>query len=174
MSSLSYPIGPFAFAGLLTPEQRAVCIRQIAATPDKLRNAVQSLDESQLDTEYRPGGWTVRQVIHHVADSHLNNYVRVRLALTEDNPTIKPYNEAHWAELPDARTSPIETSLTLLDCLHKRWVSLLETLSNEDFSRTFNHPELGPVTLDKNVALYAWHGRHHEAHITSLRGRMRW
>jgi uncharacterized damage-inducible protein DinB len=174
MSSLSYPIGPFAFAEPATPEQRTICIHQIAAAPEKFRDSVRSLDDSQLDTEYRPGGWTVRQVIHHVADSHLNNYVRVRLALTEDNPTIKPYNEAHWAELPDARTSPIETSLGLLDCLHKRWVSLLETLSSEDFSRTFNHPELGPVTLDKNVALYAWHGRHHEAHITSLRERMRW
>lgn len=135
---------------------------------------VAGLNDQQLDTPYRPGGWTVRQLAHHVPDSHLNSYVRFRLALTEDEPTIKPYYEDRWAELPDARTAPIHTSLALLGSLHERWVLLLRSMAPEQFARTFRHPELGLMTLDKNLALYAWHGQHHVAHIAGLRERMRW
>jgi len=133
---------------------------------------VAGLSEPQLDTPYRPGGWTVRQVVHHVPDSHINSYVRFRLALTENEPTVKPYDESRWAELADSRTAHIETSLALLESLHERWVLLLRSLSPADFRRQFRHPELGAVSLEKNLALYAWHGRHHVAHITSLRERM--
>ncbi len=132
------------------------------------------LSPEQLDTPYRPGGWTVRQVVHHVPDSHINSYIRFKLALTEPEPTIKPYDEALWAELADTPATPVEVSLTLLDSLHGRWVPLLRSLSGADFARQFRHPELGMVRLDGNLALYAWHGRHHVAHITSLRERMGW
>jgi uncharacterized damage-inducible protein DinB len=171
---LRYPIGPFQYDGPLTDEQRQHLIDQIEAAPGKLRAAVEGLSLDQLDTPYRPGGWTVRQVVHHLPDSHLNSYVRFRLALTEDEPTIKPYFEDRWAELDDARHAPIDISLALLDALHRRWVLLLRSLSERDFARTFSHPELGVVSLEKNVSLYAWHGRHHIAHITSLRERMGW
>jgi hypothetical protein len=137
-----------------------------------MRAAVASLSPEQLDTPYRPGGWTVRTVVHHVPDSHINSYVRFKLALTEDEPVIKPYDEAAWAKLVDS--GPIEPSLTLLESLHERWVQLLKTLSDADFARQFRHPELGAVRLDQNLALYAWHGKHHVAHITSLRERMGW
>ena len=149
-------------------------IQEIADTPANLRASVAGLSAEQLDTPYRPGGWTVRQVVHHVPDSHMNSYVRFRLALTEDEPTIKPYDESRWAELADSRTARIETSLALLESLHERWVLLLRSLSPADFRRQFRHPELGVVSLEKNLALYAWHGRHHVAHITSLRERMGW
>jgi uncharacterized damage-inducible protein DinB len=139
-----------------------------------MRAAVARLTDEQLDTPYRDGGWTVRQVVHHVPESHLNSYVRFKLALTEHEPTIKPYFEDRWAELEDARTAPIELSLNLLDAVHGRWVWFLRSLKPTDFERAFQHPDLGKVTLDKNVALYAWHGRHHVAHITSLRERMGW
>ena len=128
MTDLRYPIGPFSYDGLMTDARRAECVARIAAAPARLRAAVTGLDDAQLDTPYRPGGWTVRQVVHHVPDSHLNAYTRIRLALTEDTPTIKPYEEARWAELPDARSLPVEVSLTLLEALHGRWVSLLERL----------------------------------------------
>ncbi|MGE5207232.1 MAG: YfiT family bacillithiol transferase, partial [Chlamydiota bacterium] len=128
----------------------------------------------QLDTPYRPQGWTVRQVVHHVPDSHMNAYIRLKLALTESEPTIKPYDQQLWAELADTRQTPMETSLTLLECLHQRWVMLLKSIADGDWQRTFRHPELGVVRLDTNLALYAWHGRHHVAHITSLRERMGW
>ncbi len=121
-----------------------------------------------------PGGWTVRQVVHHLPDSHINSYCRFRLALTEDSPAIKGYNEARWAQLPDAASAPVEVSLALLESLHRRWVLLLRAMSPADFARTFQHSELGPVTLDRNLALYAWHGDHHVAHITSLRARESW
>jgi hypothetical protein len=147
---------------------------EIEQAPARLRAVVAGLSDAQLDTPYRPVGWTVRQVVHHVPDSHLNSYVRFRLALTEKEPTIKPYDESRWAELTDARTAPIEISLALLESLHARWTLLLHSLKPEDFSREFRHPELGTVSLDKNLALYAWHGRHHVAHIASLRERMGW
>jgi uncharacterized damage-inducible protein DinB len=149
-------------------------IKQIAQTPQWLRSAVQGLSDPQLDTVYRPRGWTVRQVVHHVADSHMNAYIRIRLALTEDNPTIKPYNEKTWAELPDARSYPVAVSLELVETMHSRLVALLECIPESDFGRTFIHPERGPMRLDATLALYAWHGRHHAAHITGLRERMGW
>jgi hypothetical protein len=139
-----------------------------------LRAAVAGLNEEQLNTPYRDGGWTVRQVIHHVPESHMNAYIRFKLALTEDDPTIKPYNEAAWAETADVRDTPVEVSLALLDNLHNRWVVLLKSMSDADFSKQFRHPELGVVPLEKNLALYAWHGKHHVAHITSLRERKQW
>ena len=171
---LQYPVGRFEFPREVSSEDRARFIQEIADTPANLRAAVAGLSAEQLDTPYRPGGWTVRQVVHHVPDSHMNSYVRFRLALTEDEPTIKPYDEARWAELPDSRKGRIETSLALLESLHERWVLLLRSLSDGDFRRQFRHPELGAVSLEKNLALYAWHGRHHVAHITSLRERMGW
>lgn len=171
---LRYPIGPFRFEGEVTPARRETWIAEIAAAPDNLRAAVAGLSEEQLDTPYREGGWTVRQVVHHLPDSHMNSYVRFRLALTEDEPTIKPYAEARWAELVDARTAPIEPSLQLLEGLHSRWVRLLRALTPQDYARTFRHPETGLMTLDRTLALYAWHGRHHVAHITLLRERMGW
>ena len=175
MTDLRYPIGRFAYDAPLLPEARARAIAQIAALPAALRNAVSGLDDARLDTPYRDGGWTVRQIVHHVADSHVNAYVRFRLALTEDNPTIKPYFEDRWAELPDARTLPVGVSLDLLDALHARWTHLLARLTDADFARTYVHPQHGKsFTLDWAAAQYAWHGRHHMAHITSLRERQGW
>jgi len=169
---LSYPIGKFDFAKPVAPEERPQLIAEIEAAPAGLREAVRGLSEEQLDTPYRPGGWTVRQVVHHVADSHMNSYIRFRLALTEEEPAVRAYDQGTWAELPDARTGPVEPSLALLAALHTRWVALLRTLSEADFGRRFRHSELGPVRLDTSLALYAWHGRHHAAHITELRRRM--
>jgi len=171
---LRYPVGPFEFAGTLSNGQRQNLIDQIAATPEKMRAAVEGLSDEQLNTPYRPEGWTVRQVVHHVPESHMNSYVRFKLAITEEEPTIKPYFEDRWAQLDDALQAPIGLSLDLLDTLHGRWVWFLRSLKAPDFQRTFRHPELGLVSLDKNVALYAWHGRHHVAHITSLREREGW
>jgi hypothetical protein len=139
-----------------------------------LRRAVNGLSDNQLDTPYRPDGWTVRQVVHHVADSHMNSFIRFRLALTEENPTIKPYAEGLWAELPDAKGPLVEASLCLVDCLHQRWTALLRTLSPEQWTRTFRHPESGVMSLDKALGIYAWHSRHHVAHINNLRARMGW
>ena len=174
MTDLSYPIGKFTAESNLSPQHRAELIGEIAEAPARLRAAVQGLSPQQLDTPYRPEGWTVRQVVHHVPDSHMNAYIRFKLALTEPEPTIKPYEQQLWAELADTRQTPIETSLTLLDCLHQRWVILLKSIANGDWQRTFRHPEMGIVRLDTNLALYAWHGRHHVAHITGLRERMSW
>jgi hypothetical protein len=174
MPDLSYPIGKFSPESNLSPQRRAELIAQIAEAPARLRAAVQGLSPQQLDTPYRPQGWTVRQVVHHVPDSHMNSYVRFKLALTETEPTIKPYEQQLWAELADTRQTPVETSLTLLECLHQRWVLLLKGMAEGDWQRTFRHPELGTVHLDTNLALYAWHGRHHVAHIASLRERMGW
>jgi uncharacterized damage-inducible protein DinB len=174
MSDLRYPIGKFHFDGSMSEEQKNKFIDDIAQAPANLRNAVEGLSQGQLDTPYRDGGWTVRQVLHHVPDSHLNAYVRYKLALTEDEPAIKPYAEDRWALLADTRATPVEVSLTLLDSLHNRWVRLLRSLQPPDWMRTFRHPELGLVSLEKNLALYAWHGRHHVAHITSLRDRNGW
>jgi hypothetical protein len=169
-----YPIGRFTYERPLSDDQRRICIGQIEEAPSLLREAVRGLSQQQLDTPYREGGWTVRQVAHHLPDSHLNSYIRFKLTLTETEPTIKPYHEDRWAELFDSRTGDIEISLALLESLHKRWVLLLRSLTPQDFALTFKHPELGIVSLDRNIALYAWHGRHHIAHITSLRERMGW
>jgi hypothetical protein len=171
---LRYPVGEFRFPERVSAQELATFIDQIAETPMRMRAAVAGLSESQLDTPYRPGGWTVRQLAHHVPDSHINSYTRFRLALTEDDPVIKPYEEARWAELPDARSMPVEPSLVLLESLHARWVPLLRSISDADWKRSFRHPALGPVRLEQNAALYAWHGRHHVAHITRLRERMGW
>ena len=171
---LQYPIGRFDWRGQNSADDRRRLIDAIDQTPANLRAAVEDLSEQQLDTPYRPGGWTVRQVTHHVPDSHMNAYIRFRLALTEEEPTIKPYDESRWAELADARTAPVETSLALLEALHLRWAMLLRSLSEPDFGRQFRHPEMGIVSLDKNLALYAWHGRHHVAHVMFLRERMGW
>ena len=171
---LRYPIGSFKLEGAPTDEHIRQAIDEIAEAPAKIRAAVEGLSSEQLATSYRPGGWTVRQVVHHVPDSHLNSYCRFKLALTEDEPTIKAYHEDRWAELDDSRATPIEVSLALLDSLHARWIVLLKSLGPVDFQRTFRHPEIGLVTLAQNVCLYAWHGRHHAAHITSLRERMGW
>lgn len=171
---LRYPIGEFKFEAPLSDDERQACILKIEETPTRMRAAVQGLTEEQLDTPYRPEGWTVRQVVHHVPESHLNSYIRFKLAITEDEPTIKPYFEDRWAKLDDARQAPTALSLDLLEALHGRWVWFLRSLKQDDWQRTFRHPELGIVSLDKNVALYAWHGQHHVAQITSLRERMGW
>lgn len=174
MSDLRYPIGSFKMEESLTPRRRTELIAEIAAAPAKLRAAVRGLSNEQLDTPYREGGWTVRQVVHHVPDSHLNAYIRLKWTLTEDEPTIKAYDEKTWSELPEARTAPVEISLALLEALHQRWVLLWQALNPGDFARTFHHPEYGLRSLDWLLSLYAWHGRHHTAHITSLRERMDW
>jgi uncharacterized damage-inducible protein DinB len=171
MEELKYPIGKFKPAGPLTADQRRGFISEIEATPKQLRDAVSGLSEARLDETYRPGGWTLRQVVHHVADSHLNAYQRFKLGLTEDHPTIKTYKEALWSEQPDARTLPVEVSLSLLEALHTRWLVNLRGMTDAQFKRTLNHPESGSVTLDWMLALYAWHGRHHTAHVTSWRKR---
>ena len=168
-----YPIGPFTWTGPYTPQQRTAAIDDIAATPRNLRDAVAGLTDSQLDTPYRDGGWSIRQVIHHLSDSHSNASIRLRLALTEHEPTIKPYDQ-RWAELTDAKSGPIEPSLGLMDGLHYRLAMLLRSLSDADVTKKFNHPEIGVVTIDRYVATYSWHGKHHVAQITSLRERKGW
>jgi len=169
-STHRYPIGKFSAAS--ADRERDIAV--IAELPSSLRSAVAGLDDSQLDTPYRDGGWTVRQLVHHVADSHMNAYVRMRLALTEDWPNIKPYEEARWAELADARNLPVEASLSLLDALHRRWVVLLKSLSEADWQRGYVHPENGRQALGTVIALYSWHSRHHTAHVTELRKRRGW
>jgi hypothetical protein len=175
VDALRFPIGKFQWPGSLTDEQRRQDIAILAETPARLRQAVAGLTDAQLDTPYREGGWMVRQVVHHMPDSHLNAYVRFRLALTEDAPLVKTYDEAAWAALPDARTAPIESSLALLDGIHTRWTLLLRSLSPEQFQRTFRHPDYdGPRPIDWLLHLYAWHGPHHVAHVTKLRERRGW
>ncbi len=174
MSDPRFPIGRWDGKPPANDLERDQFIRDIEQTPTQLRAAIQGLSDKQLDTPYRDGGWTVRQVIHHVPDSHLNSYVRFKLALTENEPTIKPYLEDRWAELADSRLTPIETSLTLLDSLHQRWVLLLRSFTADDWKKTFRHPEVGLLTLDKTLGLYAWHGKHHVAHITTLRQSKGW
>jgi hypothetical protein len=172
---LRYPIGQFAMEKpSLTGAERARFIGQIAEAPEELRAAVTGLSDARLDTPYRPGGWTARQVAHHIPDSHVNAYVRVKRSLTEADPAVATYEESEWAKLPDVAGTPVEVSLTLLDALHRRWVTLLRSLDEKDFARTARHPSWGLVTVDFFVAQYAWHGRHHVAHITSLRDRMGW
>jgi hypothetical protein len=175
MEDLRYPIGQFRYEGEPDQHRREQWIEEIAATPASLRAAVAGLAPHQLDTPYRDKGWTVRQVVHHLPDSHLNAYTRMKLALTEDVPVIRPYEEARWAELPDGRAGPIELSLNLLESLHHRWVLLLRQLTPADFRRRFMHPQHGrPLEVQETLALYAWHGQHHVAHIASLRRRMAW
>jgi hypothetical protein len=172
---LRYPIGRFSFDTEVAETQRIEWIDQIEATPSRLRAALHGLTEQQLDTPYRPGGWTVRQLAHHVPDSHLNAYLRFKLALTEPEPTIKVYDEAAWAELIDSREAPVEVSLRLLEALHQRWVTLLRGLEAADYDRTFRHPEMRRLlSLRETVGLYAWHGRHHVAHVERLRDRAGW
>lgn len=168
-----YPVGKFHAPAENTPAVRAEQIETLRLLPERLGAAVAGLNDAQLDTPYREGGWTVRQVVHHFADSHANSYVRFKLALTEDWPTIKPYDEAAWARLPDS-SLPIEPSLAFMTGLHQRLVALLESMTEGDFERGFKHPERGPMTLAANLALYAWHSRHHTAHITNLRARKGW
>lgn len=171
---LQYPVGNFQHSGAIEDAQRKLWILQLKALPGELRAIVQDLTERQLETPYRPDGWTVRQVVHHLPDSHINSYVRFRIALTEDSPSIRPYQEARWAELNDARQGPIEPSLLILDGLHARWTSLLDSMNDKEFGCTFHHPDLGEVRLDWALGLYAWHSRHHLAHIQNLRHRMGW
>jgi hypothetical protein len=174
MNDLQYPIGRLERKAVLTDVERRRSVEQVAETPANMKKATVGLSADQLDTPYRLGGWTVRQVVHHVADSHMNAYIRMKLALTESHPTIKVYNEKLWAELYDVQAVPVEVSLTLLESLHGRWVAFLHSLSPGDFARTLVHPEQGVITVDFLLNLYGWHGRHHVAHITSLRDRMGW
>ena len=174
MSDPRYPIGKFQTVPNLTAEQRVTCIDQVAAAPGEFRRAVTGLTPAQLDTPYRDGGWTVRQVVHHLPDSHMNAYLRFKFGLTEDAPAIKTYEEKDWAKTPEVATTPVDVSLALLDALHLRWVALLRAMTPHQFARTITHPEWGTPSLDVMLALYAWHGRHHTAHVTTLRERIGW
>lgn len=166
LENLKYPIGRFErFEGALDPSARAAMIETIEQAPQTLRGLVVGLTDAELNTPYRPGGWTVRQVIHHVPDSHINAYVRMKLAVTEDAPAIRTYEESRWAELPEARSAPIAMSLDLLAALHRRWVAFLRELPAAEFRKVFLHPDWGRVTLDEATAMYAWHCHHHAAHI---------
>lgn len=171
---LAYPIGKFEWPGHVDASARESFVREIAIAPAVLRRTVERLTDRQLDTRYRPGGWTVRQVVHHLPDSHVNAYVRFKLALTESEPTIRTYDEAQWARIPEAEKGPIALSLALLDALHERWVASIRSLAPQSFERTFRHPDLGVMSLNQQLAHYAWHGRHHIAHITSLAAREGW
>ena len=173
-TDLRYPVGRYEAPHEITPETREQWIRELETLPKNLRRAVSALSDAQLETPYRPGGWTVRQLVHHIADSHLNSYSRFRWAVMEDVPTIKTYNEADWAELADAKTAPIELSLALLEALHARWVILLRSFGDREYARTMRHTEWGEIRVDWLLGQYAWHCRHHVAHITSLREREGW
>ncbi|MBV8550021.1 MAG: bacillithiol transferase BstA [Acidobacteriaceae bacterium] len=172
--NLRYPVGRYKAPAVIDSQTREAWIAEIERLPANLRELTAGLSEARLDSPYRPGGWTVRQVVHHLADSHLNSYTRFRLALTEETPSIKAYNEAAWAELADARSAPQELSLSLLQGLHARWTILLRHMTDEDFARTLQHPELGEIRLDWMLGLYAWHCRHHTAHVAGLRSREGW
>ena len=174
LEALQYPIGRFRWEPANAARQRQEWLQMISATPAELRDAVAGLGEEQLDIPYRPDGWTVRQVVHHYADDHMNSYVRFKLALTEDAPVIKAYSESSWAELPDASRGPIEPSLRLLEALHERWVAAWRALQEPQWLRTFQHPKRGAVSLEELAALYAWHGRHHVAQVRGLRSRNGW
>ena len=174
IESLKYPIGRYQAPATIDEAQRKEWMKQISLLPSELSAAVSGLNDEQLDTPYREGGWTVRQVVHHVADSHMNSYIRFRWAMTEDKPVIKAYEEGLWAELPDARTLPVGVSLELLDGMHRRWTALLESMSEGDYARCLIHPASGEHTLGKMLGLYAWHGQHHTAHVLRLRERMGW
>jgi hypothetical protein len=171
MVDLSFPVGRLSYDNNLTAGKRTAWIRQIAEAPHAMRSAVAGLTDAQLELPYRPGGWSVRQLVHHVPDSHLNAYIRFKLTLTEENPTIKPYDQDAWATLADTKLVPIGVSLDLLEAVHRRWVVLMESLEEADWARPLMHPENGRMTLDRMLQLYAWHGRHHVAHVTELRER---
>jgi uncharacterized damage-inducible protein DinB len=171
---LRFPIGKFDPKIKVTPEMRREFIQAIEELPVKIRKAVDGLDDEQIDARYRPEGWTVRQLVHHVADSHMNSFCRFKLGLTENTPTIKPYDEALWAEMADSKNAPIDISLNLIDAVHARWTILLKSMRDEDFARKINHPERGAMNLSSTLALYDWHGKHHTAHITNLRKRNSW
>src|SRR5580704_16283375 len=173
-ADLRFPVGKAPKVDTLSSGDRVRLIGEVADAPANLRAAVKGLTNAQLDAPYRPGGWTVRQVTHHVPDSHMNAFFRFKLALTEDEPTIKPYAEERWAQLADTKNTPIEVSLTMLDSLHDRWVRLLRSLDDDAWKRSFRHPDMGPMTLEKALAMYAWHGKHHVAHVTALRARKAW
>lgn len=170
---LRYPIGNFDKSIEITPENRQQLIEAIEELPEKIKSATTDLSDEQLDTPYRPSGWTVRQTVHHVADSHLNSFMRFKLALTEELPTIRPYFEDRWAELADSRM-PIDVSIKIIEGIHARWTNLLQSMSEEDFNKQLNHPDSGVWTLEKMLALYGWHSRHHTAHINNLRIRNNW
>ncbi|MGA8265366.1 MAG: bacillithiol transferase BstA [Ignavibacteriaceae bacterium] len=174
LNKLRYPVGKFSAPKEITAEHIKNYIKTIEEAPAKYRKAVQDLNDDQLDTPYRPDGWTIREVVHHVPDSHINSYVRFKLGLTEENPTIKNYDEAKWAELDDSKDTPVEVSLTLLESLHQRWTTLLRSMSEKDFHKVVNHPEWGELRLDKMLSIYDWHCKHHLAHITNLCKRMGW
>jgi hypothetical protein len=169
-----YPIGKPHLPSAIDPDELKSAIRDLAEMPELLRNALDGLEENELATPYRHGGWTVRQLVHHVADSHMHAFLRVRLALTQDTPTIVPYDEKVWAELHDSTSAPVEWSLELLESLHARWVMMLQVLTEADWKRTFLHPERGPQSIETATLLYAWHSRHHVAHITHLRAQKGW
>jgi uncharacterized damage-inducible protein DinB len=169
-----FPVGRFKRPEAVTPADRIDALAALAELPALLRKAVDGLDAGQLQTPYREGGWTVQQLVHHIADSHMNCFVRVRLALTEDSPAIVPYDEKAWAKLPDSKAAPIAWSLDLVESLHARWVMLLQSLSDDDWQRAFRHPERGTETVETTTLIYAWHSRHHVAHITHLRAREGW
>jgi hypothetical protein len=174
ISDPRYPVGAFVRPEIITPDERIGAIATLAELPEQLRNAVDGLNSGQLSTPYRDGGWTLRQVVHHIADSHMNAYTRVRFALTEDWPTAKPYDEAAWAKLHDAAAAPVEWSLELVESLHARWVMLLQSLDESQWQRGFHHPGNGPNTIELTALIYAWHSRHHVAHITHLRAKEDW
>lgn len=174
MTDPRYPIGKFTYGGTLTEEQKQQCLKDVEQAPARMRAAVKGMTEAQLDTPYRDGGWTVRQLAHHVPDSHMNAVVRFKLALTEDEPAIKTYAEDRWARLADVAATPVETSLCLLECLHTRWMNVMRAMTPEQWKRTLRHPEQGVMTLERMLALYAWHGKHHVAHVTVLRESKGW
>ena len=174
LEELRFPIGKFTRPDEVSNEEYNKYISEIDVMPRMLRKSSECLNENQLNTPYREGGWTVRQVVHHLSDSHANSFIRLKLALTEDNPTIKPYDETTWAELYDAKHAPVELSLAMIEGLHTRWAMNLRHLTPEQKKRTFNHPESGVWRIEQHAAMYAWHGKHHIAHITELRTRMGW
>jgi uncharacterized damage-inducible protein DinB len=174
IDDVRYPVGAYRKPAIISTAERERYVEEIAATPGRLRAAVEGLTDSQVDTPYRDGGWTVRQVVHHLPDSHLNAYVRFKLALTEEDPLIRTYEESLWAELPEARSAPIGMSLALLDAIHTRWVASMRSLPVSSFERRYRHPEMGLMSLNEQLAHYAWHGRHHVGHIAALRRRMGW
>ncbi len=173
---LRYPIGPFQSPEHITAQDRVLFLRELSECPGRMREVVSGLTDAQLDTPYRPGGWTIRQVVHHVPDSHMNCYVRFKLSLTEDQPLVKPYDEGKWAQLPDSISGPPDISLRLLEALHERWVLLLQSMTDAQFARIYRHPEYleGSMRLDTALAMYVWHCRHHVAHVRGLRERMNW
>lgn len=175
LEQLQYPIGKFSSKGIYSADEIKTDIQIISALPSKFINLMGGWDEEKFDTLYRPGGWTIRQLVHHVADSHINAYTRCRLTLTEDNPTIKPYDQQLWAELPDAKTSPVDLSLQLLRYVHLRWVILLRSMDSKDLARTYYHPGSKQIfRLDEVIALYAWHSEHHYQHAFQLAARNNW